>query len=156
MSFTIDLYKNSSPRNSFYPSLAKIRSLDGTLREESSLLNPRIRLRINDVSDLRNVNYMYIKEFGRYYYMTDIVSLRNNLIEISGHVDVLSTYRSQILANDAILARAGKSNSYYNTYLEDSELATYQDSYVCNYRFPKSFSHNNDNIILAVAGASQS
>lgn len=155
MSFSIELYKNSSPRNSFYPSLSKIRDISGTLRDECSLLNPRILMRINDVGDLKNVNYMYIPEFGRYYYITDIVSVRNTEILVSGHVDVLSTYRKEILANDAIIGRSGVSNTYYNTYLEDKELATYQDSYVCNYKFPKSFSHNNDNIILAVAGAAQ-
>lgn len=155
MSFKIELYKNSSPRNSFYPALSKVRDVEGELRDQCSVLSPKILMRINDVSDLKNVNYMHIGEFGRYYYITDIISVRNTLIEVSGHVDVLSTYRTQILGNDAIIARSGLKGNY-NTYLQDSELATYQDSYVCNYRFPHNFKHDNDNLILAVAGAAQS
>lgn len=155
MSFKIELYKNSSPRNSFYPTLSKVRDVEGELRDQCSVLEPKILMRINDVGDLKNVNYMHIGEFGRYYYITDIISVRNTLIEVSGHVDVLSTYRTQILGNDAIIARSGIKGNY-NTYLQDSELATYQDSYVCNYRFPQNFKHDNDNLILAVAGAAQS
>lgn len=157
MSFKINLYNNTSAKNRIDKSLTGIRSgnnaLEGELRDECSIENPIVRVRINDVSDLEHCNYMYIPTFGRYYYVNDIVSMRNHIVEIHGHVDVLVTYKSAIGENTAILARSSQVPEYGNTYLDDNELATYSDTYNVSYPWGYSFSHDNDSLLLAVAGA---
>lgn len=154
MSFTIKLQNNHSSKNRIGKDINDIRTLTGTLRDGCSIINPKILIRMEDVSDLKNCNYMTITEFGRKYFVTDIVSVTHNTIEVSGHVDVLETYKDEIDKNTAIIARQS-STSFGNTYLDDSLLATYQDSYVVSYDFPQKFSKDENNLILCVAGASQ-
>lgn len=154
MSFTIKLQNNKSAKNRIGKSITDIRTLTGTLRDECSIINPKILIRMDDVSDLKNCNYMSIAEFGRKYFVTDIVSVTHNTIEVSGHVDVLETYKDEIDKNTAIIARQS-STTFGNTYLDDNLLATYQDTYVVSYDFPQSFKKDEENLVLAVAGASQ-
>lgn len=155
MSFTIKLQNNKSSKNRIGKELNDIRELTGTLRDGCSIINPKILIRMNDVSDLKNCNYMTIPEFGRKYFITDIVSVTHNMIEVSGHVDVLETYKDEIDKNTAIIARQS-STKFGNTYLDDNLLATYQDTYVVSYNFPQKFSKDSNSMILCVAGASQS
>lgn len=82
-------------------------TLTGTLREECSVEEPSILVQ----SDPRGQNYAYIPEFSRYYYITDITAERSNAFRIRLRVDVLMSYKSQILAlpvfcmRSAILAK---------------------------------------------------
>lgn len=154
MSFKIKLQNNHSSKNRIGKDINDIRELTGTLRDGCSIINPKILIRMDDVGDLKNCNYMTIAEFGRKYFVTDIVSVTHNMIEVSGHVDVLETYKDEIDKNTAIIARQS-STSFGNTYLDDNLLATYQDSYVVSYDFPQSFKKDEEHLILAVAGASQ-
>lgn len=156
----VQLYNNTSAVNRIDKSLTGIRSgdnaLDGTFRDSVNIDRPTIRLRINDISDLKHANYMYIAMFERYYFIDSITSVRNNIVEIQGHIDVLKTYGYQIGQNTAILSRSSQAGSsgYGNTYLDDNLLATYQDTYNVSYPWGYTFSHDNDSLILAVAGAS--
>lgn len=153
MSFTIKLQNNKSAKNRIGKSITDIRTLEGTLRDSTSIINPTILFRINDVSDLKNCNYMTIPSFNRKYFVTDIKSVRNNMIEVSAHVDVLETYKDEIDDNTAIIARSSQKD-FYNTYLDDSLLATYQDTYCVSYKFPSKFAKDDNSLILCVAGAS--
>lgn len=63
-----------------------------------SMLNPTLLLELNS-NDFPN--YTGFKIEDRYYFVTDIRSVRNNLFEVSGRVDVLATYKSNILATTA-------------------------------------------------------
>lgn len=153
MSFTIKLQNNHSAKNRIGKDINTIRTITGTLRDSSSIINPKILIRLDDVGDLKNCNYMEIPEFGRKYFVTDIVSVTHNMIEVSGHVDVLETYKDEIDKNTAIIARSSQ-GKFYNTYLQDDELATYQDTYNVCYPWGYKFSHDNDSLILLVAGAS--
>lgn len=80
-------------------------------------LNPQIILD-KDKVDLTNINYMDIPEFGRKYFITNIVGEAGNKVSIYGHVDVLSTYDAQIRNCPLIAAR---SESHYNFYLQDDK-----------------------------------
>lgn len=162
MSFTIKLQDNTSAKNKIGKTIKDIKELQGTLRDGTSIINPVIQFRINDISDLKTCNYMTIPSFRRKYFVTDIKSIRNNIIEVSAHVDVLETYgipwddekTSKLDENTAIIARSSQKD-FYNTYLDDNLLATYQDSYVVSYNFPQKFAKSDNNLILCVAGAAQ-
>lgn len=161
MSFKILLQDNTSAKNKIGKTIKTVKELTGTLRDGTSIINPVIQFRINDIADLKTCNYMTIPAFRRKYFVTDIKSVRNNIVEISAHVDVLETYGipwgdekiSKLDANTAIIARSSQSD-LYNAYLDDNLLATYQDSYVVSYNFPQKFSKDDNNLILCVAGAS--
>lgn len=76
-------------------------TLTGTLKQETSVIKPTIIIEANNPS---SYNYMYILEFGRYYFITDIVCIRNGLWKISGTVDVLMSFKSSIESCPIILS----------------------------------------------------
>lgn len=96
-----------------------IKVLQGTMRTPTSILYPIIQ--IAEDSSIIDYNYCYISEFKRYYFVTDIVSTRNGLWEISLSVDVLMSFKTDILKQTCIVSR----NEFeYNLMLEDKYLFT--------------------------------
>lgn len=116
---TITLYKNLSESIVVNKNIQQIGVVTGTLRSTSSILNPTLAIEWNE--NIQLVNYIYINEFERYYYVGDIVSLINGMWEINCRVDVLMTYRDNIKQLNAVIARQELS---YNLYLEDNRLLT--------------------------------
>lgn len=147
MAFTIALQSNSSPKNQLDKSISGVLSVSGTLKEGTSVIDPVILVQA-PLSTLVNANYMTISAFGRSYFITDIRSIRNDLVEISGHVDVLSTYAAGIRGNDAIIYRQ---ENDWNLYLDDGSFQIYQNPSVLTRPFPSGFSTLE--FVLAVAGS---
>lgn len=82
--------------------LTPISTLSGVLRGESSLLNFNVLIQSDTVP---NFNYCYIDKFKRYYYVTEPVSVRQNLWEIIMQVDVLMTYKDSLLKCEGYIDR---------------------------------------------------
>lgn len=121
---TIQLYKIVSEKNSVYKknrqgTLSYYRKLTGTLKNNTSIINPTIRIEID--SDIVNCNYAYIPEFSRYYFIRDIVNVSNNIWEISMHCDVLCSFWIDICRNSAILNRV-ESATFATPLLTDNRL----------------------------------
>ena len=81
------------------------------LKDDTNIISPV--LIISNVLD-PDINYCYIAEFGRYYYITNITGDAGNRAFVHGHVDVLMTYKDEIKACKCI---ANRSTSNYNLYL---------------------------------------
>ena len=144
---TIKLYSQISERNCVKKTLGDpVLDLTGTLRNESSLIDPVILIEA-DAAALAAVNYMYIDSFSRYYFVRGIKSIREGLVEISGHVDVLQTFWPQIKTNTAIIRRQSQ---LWNLNINDGVLRAQADSIVETFEFPYGFSASS--FILAVAG----
>ena len=126
MSFSIILQRNNSEVNKVDKSLTTITTMTGTLKNETSIIDPVIFFEAS-LSDLKNCNYCTISEFGRSYFVNNIRSIRNGLIELTCHVDVLSTYKSQIRQQFAIVKRQ---ENYWNLYLNDGSFKVYQNPMV--------------------------
>lgn len=142
----IVLYSNTSEYNAINKNISELVTLTGTLREESSIIDPIIT--ISDVDDyIGSMNYAYIPEFNRYYFITNIESVRNNLWRVSFHVDVLFTYADGIKSNSAIIER---NQNEYDLKLNDGLFRTQQNPRIAQYPFPSGF--NTWNFVLAVAG----
>jgi hypothetical protein len=131
MSFSVDLYQNESPVEKIGKTLSNSHTIsDVVLKRDTSILRPV--LLINSVQDIYTYNYMYISEFGRYYFIDDIRSVNNNMWEISAHVDVLETYKTDILSNTAVLKRQEKK---FNLYLDDPEFKVLNNYRIQTKRF---------------------
>lgn len=126
MSFNIVLQTSSSERNKLDKTITDIETLTGTLRNDTSIIDPVFQI-AGDLSSFVTANYCTVPTFGRSYFITDIRSIRNGLFEISCHVDVLSSFKTQIRDNTAILKR---SEANWNLYLNDGSLQVAQDSEV--------------------------
>lgn len=146
MAFDIIMMTNNSEKNRLTKDTTTIATLSGVLRSGSSIIDPVITCS-GDVSSYVNCNYMEISEFGRYYFINDIIAVSNNLFEIHAHVDVLSSFATEIRSNKAIITRQEKR---WNLLLNDGSFRTYQNPMVTTHPFPYSF--GSPQFVLAVAG----
>lgn len=64
--------------------------------------------------------YNYIQYAGRYYFVEDVISLHNGLVEIQCNIDVLATYKAEIKAASAYVIYY----SHNNTEIVDGRLST--------------------------------
>lgn len=147
MAFNIVLYKNQSELNKLDKTLTDALTITGTLKTQTDLVD--IKLMIENAS-VFDYNYLYISEFSRYYYITDIQSVRNGLWEVTAHVDVLTTYASGIRALTGII---GRQENLFNVFLSDSEVKVEADRQVTTVNFPTDvFNLQTESFILTVAG----
>lgn len=109
----IKLYKNHSEKNKINKSLTSEVEYSGTLRDETSVINPVILIHATNLSQY---NYAYIPEFHRYYFIRDIVSVRNGLWRVTLSVDVLMSFKTDILNLNVILSDTETTgqNDYYS------------------------------------------
>lgn len=97
----ITLYKNHSEKNKIGKNLTGAVEYTGTLRDEASVINPVIMIHAENLSLF---NYAYIPQFHRYYFIRDIVSVRNGLWRVSMDVDALESFKDGILNLNVILS----------------------------------------------------
>lgn len=101
---TITLYNNSSEPNKISKHLTPVSTaLSGSLRNESEMVNPVVLIEGN-ISSLQNANYARIESFGRYYYITEMKSIRNNIVELHLHTDVLMSFNISAVSGVVIEA----------------------------------------------------
>lgn len=93
---TINLYNCGSDPRVINKNLSLIYTADATPYGEVSIMAPVLRLR-QSVNDLAGINYVYIADWLRYYFVDDIRFLSGGIIEIHCKIDVLMTYASAIL-----------------------------------------------------------
>lgn len=145
----LTLYVNNSEQNKLGKSLTSPLAMTGTLREECDILNPAI---VITAENLTGYNYMYVPEFNRYYFITDIRSVRNGVWEVVGRVDVLESWKSNIKNLSCILARQ---ESEYDMYLQDDSFRKESYTRVATLEFPNSFLSINKYILLVSGGGTQ-
>ena len=115
---TVSLYNSSAEPNVVdkTPHITSAGSLSGTFRGEVSVTNPSITFYFKGVPTF---NYVYIQKFSRYYYVTAITNISNNLWRADLKCDVLMSFKNQILNLYCVIARQ---ENVYNDNLIDSEL----------------------------------
>ena len=131
---TIFLYKTQDENNKLNKNLTQIATLTGTLRSECSIINPVLDIQ----SDFIQGNYIYINEFKRYYFIDEIISLKNGYWEVHCSVDVLMSYKNNILQLKGVVSR---SSNKFNSYLLDPSRLTQQNMSTYFIEFPKEFDH---------------
>lgn len=142
----IDFYRNTAPKNRLYRTLSGHLVVTGSLKDACDVLNPSIMVSYNAYHI--NINYCYIPEFGRYYFIENYI-IDGDTVILKLHVDVLYTYRAQILNANVI---ASRSSSHYNVNLNDSMIQA-EEGYRYNItQLPYSFDPSNGSYILAVTG----
>lgn len=147
MSFEIKLFHNGSPKNQMTKTLADETTVEGTLKDGTSLIDPTILFH-GTIAALRFANYMYIDDFKRFYFIKNITSVRNGLVELEAHVDVISTYADAIKANYGIVKRNQNAN---NILLNDGFFKVYQNPHIVTKVFPQGFT--TQEFVLAMAGS---
>lgn len=145
---TITLYNMTSPENKIGKTMSAVYpSMTGHLKNECSRSNPVVRIEGN-IDGMSSCNYMYIEDFGRYYFVTDIVSIRTDIVEVHGRVDVLESFKDSIL-NEKVILKRQRDN--WNLYVEDGSFITYAKDKMYTVNFPAGFDQANC-YVLVTAG----
>ena len=143
---TIKLFNNVSEFRALDKQLTELATLTGSLREESSIITPTITVE-GFTPYIATANYAQIPEFGRYYFIEEIESVRTGLWRLSLRVDVLYTYRTEIRRNYGIIER---NEHKFDLKLNDGLFQTQQNPRIAAFSFPAGFTQWN--FVLAVAG----
>ena len=115
----INLYSTGSERERIVKTLSLVAELEGALRGESSVISPSFLIECENPSA---ANYCYIPDFGRYYYITNMISVRTGIWRIDCSVDVLMSYQSEILAMPVIVDFASQGDSDSPTYMNHGDV----------------------------------
>lgn len=145
MAFDIVLMNNQEELNKISKNPTTVMTLSGTLREQTDIVDPQINVEYS--GNLVNVNYMYISEFNRYYFITKIESVRTGLWRIYAHCDVLKTYAQAILGTECVVARSEKR---YNLFLNDAAFKAYSNPRIQIAAFPQKFT--GEDYVLVMKG----
>lgn len=96
-----------------------------SFKDRTSMITPTIVY--HDSDDFRRVEWTYVQfpQIGAYYFVDDVVSVRQGVWEISMHVDALASYKEYILATKAYVLYADKE---YDTMLSDSRYIADSDA----------------------------
>ena len=146
MSFDIKLQTNTSEKNSLTKKLTDVKTVSGVLKDTTSIVDPVILIEM-DLADAVKVNYLTISTFGRSYFVNNVKSVRQGLVEFTCHVDVLTSFADAIKKNSAIIQRQ---ENKWNLYLNDGTFKIYQNPNVLTKAFPSGFT--TQEFVLAVAG----
>ena len=155
MSSSIKLYTNVASTDTLdkQSSLTLIEDLTCEFKAEIDVLRPVVTIKLSATTTLSKimtkVNYVYIAAFERYYYVTGIRGLYNDVAELSLEVDPLYSWKSAILAQRVIIARTQDLDKY-SLYLDDAVLKLYNNPNITTIEFPTGFTQ--EEYILAVAG----
>lgn len=115
----VTLYKNSSAPNTVEKSkyLTTVIDTEYYLKKSCTLTDPVITIKYKGFI---SANYAYIKEFKRFYFITNIVSVNQDYWMVYLHVDVLMSFHSDFFISYGMVLR----NEYYsNTFIEDNRVS---------------------------------
>lgn len=116
MSIAVRFYSNSSDPKKVGKSLSSLGSATCNLKHDSDVLQPTIEVAKSAISNWSRVNYMYIPDYGRYYFITGNISETAGIMTVHGRVDVLQTYSSGIRN---VTCEIERQENNYNKYYQD-------------------------------------
>lgn len=151
MAYNINLYYNGSDTHDINKALTAV-ALDVAcdFKAPVDIENPEITIAATDAYD--RANYAYIAEFGRYYYLKPIVQ-NNQIITYQGLSDPLMSFKSAILASNAVIKR---NPWHFDKYLPDEKMPIEARKACAVLKFPTTttFDGSNNSYILTTIGSS--
>ena len=114
-------------------------TLDCLLKDSTSILHPVLKLRVS--GSPTTLNYAYIADFHRYYWVDDWTFGEDGCWYCSLSVDVLATYRGFILLDEEYISRTSNS-TYTDTTIPDNVYPTAVDIVEADQEFNSIFVGN--------------
>ena len=146
----IFLHKTESAPNVVDKKLTEVAHYTSVrLLDDTSVLTPTIEVReSNTIDSIWDVNYFYVPKFKRYYFVTDLTATAG-MYRISGRVDVLKTYASEIKVSSQIITRQ---ENRQDRYLHDSMIPISDKQEVIETEFGDTFDDTNSLFVLVTTG----
>lgn len=145
----ITLCVTGSERHAIRKTLQNSLTLTGALRGESSVINPSFIIELDNPSQY---NYCFIPAFNRYYFITNITSVRTNIWRIDCSVDVLMSFQTEILNLDVIVSDLSIGESQTETYMQGEQWATTVKNKTDIINFPSGLLDDGEYILITSGG----
>lgn len=116
----LQLMYNLSDARCINKKLVDAQAFTGQMRDEVSIMNPVVRI---EVESIPRFNYAYIPELERYYMIDDITVYREGIVDISMSVDVLMSFKRDILSSIAVVDKQSMIQNG-DEYIDDGSLVT--------------------------------
>lgn len=140
----VQFYYNMSDERKINKELISGETFEGELRESVSVMNPVIRFGNNGVM---RYNYAYIPSFQRYYSITDRTCFRDGIWDVSFAVDVLMSFRNDIINLQAIVDKQSM-ESNGDEYIDDGSLVSDNNTFSTVYNFPNGFNDSGEYVLI--------
>lgn len=109
---TAILYNNVSDSRKINKNLTELSTINITLYLDTNVETPVFKVK----NYINNANYMYVPDLHRYYYINNY-TLSNQCVYLHCSVDVLVTYKTEILNSECLISR---SETDYNDNIVDT------------------------------------
>lgn len=119
--------------------------VQGSLKGPCDIINPVLTIQLSSFP--ASVNFAYVKEFNRFYFVTNIICEINGLFTFEMQVDPLMTWRLALQQKTAVIERQ---ENEYNLYLQDPAFRTEQRSRTQVVTFPSGFGNTPEIILTTV------
>ena len=143
----VQLSYNQSDERQIFKELTPGVTLEGVLRDGSSIISPVITFQSAAVM---RYNFAYIPEWQRYYFIRNVEVVRNGLYKVEFETDVLMSFKNDI-ANFQVVIDKQTEDHNGDEYIDDGSLVV--DNLMFNrvYNFSNGF-NNYPEYILITAG----
>lgn len=89
----LQIYNNNSNTNVVNKNITLVDKVNFNLKSDNSILQPSLLIK-----KYTKGNYCFIKEFNRYYYISDIKLMKGGLYQLQLEIDVLMSYKEVIMS----------------------------------------------------------
>ena len=116
LNMNITLYKTKSANNVINKKLVSEKNLGNScvLGDNTSVTSPTVIIGgISSLDTISNYNYAYIAQCQRYCYINDIIALSGGRVKLLLAVDVLMSFKSDILNSTQLVTRQKNQGKMY-------------------------------------------
>lgn len=140
----ITLYTTKSANNAINKKLVNPLTYEIKFKGKCDIRHPVIVLK--SLEDIK-ANYCYIEKLGRYYFITNITVQPNYIYQLDLEVDVLESFKEDILKSKCLIVKQEDTNNYYNVSYE-TEVRKECDLVFSDTEIEK----ENSNILVTIGG----
>ena len=144
----ITFYNNNSDRRCINKNLTNAKTISGNIKSQYTSSGISLDIDIS-VAGITPFQFNYMKFDNKYYYIDSVDFISQNIIRLNCGVDLLESYKLQILKQIAVLNR---SETSYNRYLNDDNLHINAYKRVQTKAFGNSFSAVSTPILIVTGG----
>lgn len=145
----VHLCNTTSERNMINKTIHQIQSVNAVIKGSISVETPTLILNYSGNSN--NINYIIIPEFGRNYFITDIIDLTGQRYEIHCKSDVLESFKGSILGLSCVIDKQ-ESDVLSNMYYNDGSFISQEKEFIYSKNFPDGFLETGQYILITAGG----
>lgn len=128
------LYKTASDNANVSKQLVQIDEVSATIKAPCKIEMPLLMLAYKQ--QIVDANYLYIPDYGRYYFITDRELQTGQCVLLSCKVDVLMSFKVGLLNVNAVIDRQEEK---FNAYMVDTEYICDNKATIETRKFNNSF-----------------